>query len=106
MRRIGIGPVLATALALAACTQFPELDQTATPGVAEAPYPTLLPLGELLTGPAPRATPEVRAGVEARAAGLQARAAALQRARIGPAGDIDQRVKRLRQKAAALRNAQ
>ena len=34
---------LAGVLGLCACTQFPELDATATPGVSEAPYPELLP---------------------------------------------------------------
>ena len=106
MRRFVFVGVLACGAALGGCTQFPELDQTATPGVADAPYPDLLPLDMLLEAPAPRATPEIRAGVEARAAGLQARASALQRARIGPANNIDQRVKRLRQRAAALRDMQ
>ena len=39
--------VLLPLLAVAACTQFPELDATATPGVAETPYPDLLPLERL-----------------------------------------------------------
>lgn len=65
------------AAALAACSQFPELDAAVSPGVAEADYPTLLPLGGLLTGPEPRATQEMRGGIEARVAGLRARAARL-----------------------------
>ena len=69
--------LLMTGLATA-CTQFPELDATATPGVADAPYPDLLPIDQLLRGSAARATPEVRAGVEARAAALRGRAEALQ----------------------------
>ena len=69
--------LLMTGLATA-CTQFPGLDATATPGVADAPYPDFLPIEQLLSGSASRATPEVRAGVEARAAALRRRAAALQ----------------------------
>ncbi|MGR3271621.1 hypothetical protein [Thalassococcus profundi] len=64
-------------LCLSACAEFPELDATATPGVATAAYPQLLPLETLLDGPAPRATPDLRAGVEGRAASLRARAARL-----------------------------
>lgn len=59
---------------LSACAQFPELDATATPGVAEAAYPDLVPMETLLTAPEPRATPQARAGVEGRAAALRARA--------------------------------
>lgn len=103
MRRSFLFVVLAAGLATLGCTQFPELDQTATPGVAEAPYPDLVPIESLLNGPAPRTTETVRLGVEARAGQLRARARALQRAPVGPAGDIAQRVKRLRQRAAALR---
>ena len=69
---------------MAACTQFPELDATATPGVAETPYPDLLPLERLLAGGAPLATPDMRAGVEARAAALQARAERLRAPVIDP----------------------
>ncbi len=77
--------LLAIALGLMGCTQFPELDETATPGVAEAPYPDLLPLETLLRGAPPRATPDLRAGVADRAAALRARAAFLQRPVIDPA---------------------
>lgn len=103
MRRSVLVTGFLCAAALAGCTQFPELEQTATPGVANAAYPALVPIETIIDGPLPRATPAVRAGVEARAAGLRARAAALQRARVGPLGNIDRRVARLRQRAAALR---
>ncbi|QFS82641.1 hypothetical protein FIU97_07465 [Roseivivax sp. THAF40] len=70
--------VIALGLAVTGCTQFPELDATATPGVADAPYPDLLPLG-LLLGDAPmRATPDMSANVVSRAEALRARAARLQ----------------------------
>ncbi|MFZ5965044.1 hypothetical protein ACOXXX_19025 [Thalassococcus sp. BH17M4-6] len=62
---------------LVACAQFPELDATATPGVAEAEYPRLVPLERLLEAPAPRATEIVRENVKGRAAALKARAARL-----------------------------
>ena len=65
--------------ALCGCTQFPELDAARTPGVEKAPFPALLPLDGLLVGPEPRATPEMRSGIEGRVAGLRARAARLQR---------------------------
>ncbi|MDJ0820777.1 MAG: hypothetical protein QNJ09_03065 [Paracoccaceae bacterium] len=66
--------VFAFLLALCACTQFPELDATQTPGVAQAPYPRLLPLDGLLVGPVATATPAVVAGIEGRVAALRARA--------------------------------
>ncbi len=89
-------------LALTACTQFPELDSTRTPGVADAPYPALVPLDTLLDGAPPRANAAVIGQIEGRVAGLRARASRLQSARVGPAG-IDARAARLRQRAEALR---
>lgn len=71
--------LIALGLAVSGCTQFPELDATATPGVAEAPYPDLLPLGLLLGGAPMRATPDMSANVVSRAAALRARAQVLQR---------------------------
>ena len=90
-------------LALAGCAQFPELEAGETPGVAEAQYPRLVPLEQLLTGPEPTATVEVVARVEGRSSGLRARAARLRAVRVGPGPGIDRRVARLRQKAAELR---
>ncbi|GGB24917.1 hypothetical protein [Allosediminivita pacifica] len=75
---------LAGVLGLCACTQFPELDATATPGVSEAPYPELLPLSGLLDAPPPRATPEVAEGVDARTEALRRRADALRGEVIDP----------------------
>ncbi|SIT10771.1 hypothetical protein SAMN05421759_11658 [Roseivivax lentus] len=76
--------LLALCLGVSGCTQFPELDATATPGVAAAPYPDLLPIDALLRGAPARATPDLRAGVSARAAALRARAARLQEPVIDP----------------------
>ena len=106
-------PLAALALVaagLSGCARFPELDATATPGVAEAPFPKLVPLDGLLEEQAPpRATPEVITEVEARAAGLQARAGGLQSVASPASGaglsPVEQRLKRLRQKAEALRAA-
>ncbi|GGA18476.1 hypothetical protein GCM10011326_33870 [Salipiger profundus] len=65
-------------LALVGCAEFPVLDAARTPGVENAPFPALLPLDSLTGGEMPRATPEMRAGIEGRVAGLRARAARLQ----------------------------
>lgn len=87
---------------LVGCTQFPELDAVATPGVATAPYPDFLPLGDLLNGPVPRASAAEIAVVEGRVGSLRARADRLQLVSIAPRG-VDGRVTRLRRKAADLR---
>ncbi|WP_089279856.1 hypothetical protein [Antarctobacter heliothermus] len=87
---------------LVGCTQFPELDAVATPGVATAAYPDFLPLGDLLTGEVPRASAAEIAAVEGRVGALRARADRLQRVSIAPRG-VDGRVARLRRKAADLR---
>lgn len=75
--RIRTRVALLLACGVAACTQFPEIDAVETPGVENAPYPELLPLDTLLESGPPRATPEMRGDVEARAAALKARAAGL-----------------------------
>ncbi|WP_094021755.1 hypothetical protein [Maliponia aquimaris] len=92
----------ALAAGLGGCAQFPELDAAQTPGVADAPYPRLLPLEALLNGPAPRASEAAIATVEGRVGALRARAARLQRIDIAPSG-VQGRLARLRQKAAELR---
>ncbi|KMK66242.1 hypothetical protein [Puniceibacterium sp. IMCC21224] len=74
-------------LLLCACAQFPELDASQSPGVAGAAFPALVPIESLLDGAAPRATPEMRAGVDGRVAGLRARAARLS----GPVVDAQTR---------------
>ncbi|MBP0483395.1 hypothetical protein [Sagittula salina] len=89
---------------LSACTQFPELDETATPGVAQAPYPRIVPLDGLLSAPAPvRATPEVIDEVTARASGLEARAEALQGRATAQPDSVAERLRWLRARAEALR---
>lgn len=88
---------------LASCAQFPELDASQTPGVADAPYPQLVPLDSLLIGTEPRATTDMIASVTGRAEGLRARASRIKRRPVGPASGIDRRVAQLRQNAAKLR---
>lgn len=81
--------LLPATLLLCACAQFPELDSTQTPGVAEAPYPRLVPIETLLASDTPRATPDMRAGLLGRAEALRARAARLN----GPVVDADTRTR-------------
>lgn len=71
-------------VALAACTQFPELDGTVAPDLAQADFPDLVPLEPLLNARAPViADPEqTSATLDARVAALRARAAALQRGAV------------------------
>lgn len=90
---------------LAACAQFPELDETQTPGVATAPYPRLLPLEQLLDGPAPTADASMIAGVQGRAEALRGRASGVQAAPVSQDAAVQGRLSRLRQKADALRDA-
>lgn len=98
---------LAVAGLVGACTQFPDLDASETPGVAEAPYPALVPLETLTTAAAPpRAQPEMIEDVTARAAALDARAERLQGASSGPGSDVQRRLALLRQRAEALRAMQ
>ena len=104
MRRAYLSLPAALLMALTACTQFPELDAVATPGVENAPYPRLVPIDDLIADPAPpRATKEDIAQVQARADGLQARAARVGSAQDSQADSVAERLKRLQQKAAELR---
>lgn len=94
---------LAFAAALTACAQFPELDHTQTADLAQAEYPQLLPLDQLIHGPAPRIGEADVASHEARAAGLRTRAARLSRVQTGGNADLTRRLAQLRQKAKALK---
>ncbi|WP_417742753.1 hypothetical protein [Salipiger sp.] len=73
-----LSPLLLLPVALLGCATFPELDAARTPGVASQPFPALLPIDDLIAAPPPRATPELRAGIEDRVAGLRSRASRLQ----------------------------
>lgn len=72
---------LALFLALAACTQFPELDSTVVPNLENAEFPELVPLEPLMarTSPVVADADRTTQALDARVAALRARAAALQR---------------------------
>lgn len=67
------------ALAMGACTTFPELDRTVTPALEAAPYPALVPLGPVLAQATTSAdgARQANATLDARVAALKARAARL-----------------------------
>lgn len=71
-------------LALAGCTQFPDLDGTVAPDLEQADFPDFLPTDQLRAGAATSATDpgKTTAALDARIAALRSRAAALQRRRI------------------------
>lgn len=63
-------------LAIPACTQFPELDETQTAALDAASYPALVPIEPIIAGidaPAETAV-ETEAAFDARLSGLRARA--------------------------------
>lgn len=92
-------PALLTLLAIAACTQFPDLDSRTTRAAMNAPYPALVPLDALLAGlPAMDRGEVITRGLEGRAAGLRARAAALRARAVIDSGT------RARLAAAVARN--
>lgn len=66
-------------IALAACAQFPELDGTVSPDLANAPFPDLVPLAPLFAqaNTTARNAPEVASTLTPRLAALNARAARL-----------------------------
>lgn len=66
-------------LALAACTQFPELEDTIGPEAEAADYPGFIPLGPVLAeaAAAPSRQDETEDTVAERAESLKARAEAL-----------------------------
>ncbi len=73
---------------LAACSEFPSLDDKVSAAARAAPYPRLLPIQTLLARPAPpRLTETAVATLEARAARLRRKAAALR----GPVIDTSDR---------------
>ncbi|WP_147106510.1 hypothetical protein [Tateyamaria sp. syn59] len=68
-------------LTLAACTQFPDLDDAVSPDVAASDFPALVPLEPLIAGAQPIVGDPVATteNLETRIADLRARASALQR---------------------------
>lgn len=77
MRRVGTIVVLGTALAVGACTQFPELDAAVDPSVYDRDFPRLQPLEQLLVSPERRVSPAIEGEIKDRVAALRARAGRL-----------------------------
>ncbi|MEY8842388.1 hypothetical protein AB9K41_25435 [Cribrihabitans sp. XS_ASV171] len=77
---------IAAFLALGACVQVPELDESVPPGLRDAPYPKLQPLDETL-GPAVdpvSEAEELEERLSGRVQSLQSRARGLQAPVIEP----------------------
>lgn len=90
--------VLILALALTACTQFPQLDGVVGPEVVDAKFPSLIPIDPIVNAPegqgADRAI--IQDNLLARLAALNARGAALRGA------VIDNRTRRRLEKGVAF----
>lgn len=70
--------VLGLIAGLAACSQFPPLDESLSPGAKSAPYPDLVPVEDLRAQAAGlQIGDQTLSGIEARVARLKARAARL-----------------------------
>lgn len=83
---------LFTILALSACTQFPELDETIPASIEDAEYPTLVPLDPLLASSIPAGVDQeaTTQQLEARAASLRIRADGLRRSDLNNSTADDQ----------------
>ncbi|RVV99326.1 hypothetical protein EKE94_01115 [Mesobaculum littorinae] len=94
-------PLALGLLALSACAAPPDLSATDTAAASRAPYPRLLPLGEATAAAnaAPRFPPE-------EAAQLARRAGAIGTPPASGTGDLAERARLLRERAAALRDRQ
>lgn len=70
-----LAPILLAVL-LAACTEFPALEGTIDPSLANAPYPSLVPLGPVLAqaGASDRGAALVEQALSPRLTNLRARA--------------------------------
>lgn len=72
--------IFAFLLSVAACTDFPDLDDTVSAGARAADFPTLAPIDSLLGNqPPPRLTETDVEALSSRIARLRARAAELRR---------------------------
>jgi len=72
--------IVATLIAVAGCSQFPELEASVTDETRDAPYPKLVPLETLQARIGDeRITPEMGQTVQVRATRLKSRAARLRR---------------------------
>lgn len=86
--------------ALSACTSFPELDEAQSPHVAEADFPDLLPIEDMLNGPETRLADGDADAILARAGAIRDRGAP---SGAEPVEADAARVARLRARAADLR---
>lgn len=79
--------VFAAGVLLVGCSQFPELENVSSPGVADSPYPRLVPIDRLAAdrNRASEVGAETEAALAARVARLRARADRLRGAVIDPA---------------------
>jgi len=69
-----------TAITLAGCSNFPELDAAITPTARQAGYPSLMPLDQLIAGAEQvQITEQTLTTLQGRVNGLNARAARLRR---------------------------
>jgi hypothetical protein len=74
------GPIFAIFLSVAACADFPDLDNTVSAGARAADFPTLAPIDSLIGNqPPPRLTETDVEALSDRIARLRARASALRR---------------------------
>lgn len=75
-RKLAVAVVVG--MSLTACSAFPQLDDTLSPGVKAANYPDLVPVEALRAQASePRIDDRMLDGIEARVARLKARAARL-----------------------------
>ena len=80
MKTVSIIAVLATSGLLVACSNFPDLDGTVSPGLDKADFPRLVPVEPLLAASEDvQITDQTTAQIAARVARLKARAARLRR---------------------------
>lgn len=78
-RRFALFFLATAALALSACTQFPDLEHTRTDALKDAEYPALVPIEPILAAIEPPGTlpDETTAGINTRLAALRGRAEGL-----------------------------
>ena len=78
MRLLALSCLVAATTTLAACSQFPELEEDAALGARNAPYPELVPAESLRAQvPAAQITDDSQSALDARIARLRSRAARL-----------------------------
>lgn len=87
-----------TAIAMAGCSEFPELDAAISPTARQAAYPSLKPMDQLIAGAAEvQITQQTTANLQGRVGGLNARAARLR-------GPVIDSATRARMRAAMARH--